>query len=118
MKKTAVIQIPKKGRGVVSTSRIKSGEIAIVDHCLLISQVRNNCSTIRQHVMHFDNKFDCIMLGESTLINHSFDPNVEFLIDQSREMPMVLIVALKDIRKNTELLANYGDSYSYSWIPK
>lgn len=117
-KKTAVIQIPKKGRGVVAISKIKEGEIVIIDHLMLISPIRNNCSTIRQHVMHFDNKFDCIMLGESTLINHSFDPNVEFLIDQSREMPMVLIRALKDIRKNTELLADYGDSYSYSWVPK
>ena len=117
-KKTAVIQIPKKGRGVIATSRIKEGEVIIIEHCLLITPARNNCPTIRQHVMHFDSKYDCIMLGESTLINHSFEPNVEYLIDQDRDMPMVIIKALKNIRKNTELLANYGDSYSYSWIPK
>jgi SET domain-containing protein len=117
-KKTAVISIPKKGRGIVATAKIKAGEVVIIDHLMLISPIRNNCATIRSHVMHFDSKNDCIMLGESTLLNHSFDPNVEFLIDTNKETSMVLIVALKDIRKNTELLVNYGDSYSYSWIPK
>lgn len=115
MKKTSVVLIPKKGRGVVATKAIKDGEVVIIDNLMLISKKRNNCDIIRSHVMEFDMDNDCIMLGEATLINHSFDPNCEALIELDNNLPKVMIVSIKNIKKNEELTINYGDSYDYKW---
>lgn len=117
MKKPAfeTIIIEGKGRSLVAARKIYEGEIVIVNHMLLISNKRNNCETIRRHVIEYNDYFDAIMLGEATLLNHSDNPNVEWLIEINNLQPKVHVRSLKTIKKGEELLVDYGPDYLKHW---
>ena len=113
MIKYEVTIIPGKGRGVVALKTIQGGEIILENHVLKISNILLNDEILRSHVMHYHGAQNCIMLGEATLVNHSDTPNCEMLIVLDRNMPKVVLIALKKIKKNEELTISYGPDYDY-----
>lgn len=111
--KYEVTLIPHKGRGLKATKTILPQEIVLENHVLKISNIRLNDEILRSHVMHYHGAQNCIMLGEATLINHDNDPNCEALIVLNKDLPKVVIVALRKIKKGEELTIHYGKDYDY-----
>lgn len=111
-----VLFLENKGRGLIATRSIKCGEEIIENHALLIENKQNNSEVIRRHVMNYDDYRDLIMLGESTLINHSDNENAEAYVYMSNTMPKIVIRATKNIKKGEEICINYGPDYPKKWL--
>lgn len=62
-----------------------------------------------------DAKFAC---NFTRFINHSFDPNVVPLVIYAQDGWHLIYVACKDIKKDEQILANYGQGYWHNKAPE
>lgn len=96
--------------GVYSTQRIKSGTLIETAHCILISRLeyeQHLCHTILEHyVFNGRDGRKLLALGIGSLFNHSSNPNVDYRIDQDRQL--ILFSAARDIAPEEELCIFYG----------
>ncbi|MFA5877758.1 MAG: SET domain-containing protein-lysine N-methyltransferase [Candidatus Staskawiczbacteria bacterium] len=112
-KKIKVVNIAGKGRGVVATEDIKSGEIIEVCPIVFLSEKEVSFLEKESGVLKFyyliqtaTNKF-CIMLGYGSLYNHSFEPNADIDYDTSNPKDHLFVEAIKDIKKGEEIVYDY-----------
>ena len=118
-------EIYKKGRGVVTLRSYKKGEFVLE----YVGELINNESAKHRETQYsldtskgcymyyfkYKDKQYCIDATQETgrlgrLVNHSCKaPNCVPKVFTLNNIPRVILVALKDIEKDTELLFDYGD---------
>lgn len=99
-----------KGRGIIAINNIKKG--TIIERAPVIILPDSDWKHIKRTELdnwnfYWNKKGDfVIVLGYGSLYNHSYTPNAYYLPDfKNKEM---LYIALKDIKKNEEILINYN----------
>jgi len=102
------------GFGVYASFPIKKGDV--IEYCPFLSIEDDDveATSVLQDYMFgtpFTNDSRMIApLGYAMLYNHSDDPNAEWCADENNEN-LIVFVALKDIRKGTEITHDYGVEY-------
>ena len=104
-----------KGRGAFAKKDIKKGTVIDVAFVVLIknkdyekiekTDLSNYCY-IWEDPKHKPAFKHAVTLSTSQLINHSYDPNVQYLYDYGNEA--IEYHAIKDIGKGDELTVNYN----------
>lgn len=103
--KTIVKKTPRKGRGVFAQDSFKGGEV--LEKCqLIIMELSDVQGILEGYVFGYDDTRAALALGNGSLINHSDHPNCEAYFDSKKEL--LIIRALKDIKKGQEVTINYG----------
>ena len=80
-----------------------------------INKAKKNKNNGMVYVFELNQRYDIdggAKYNQARLINHSCNPNCEVEIDNNR----IWILAIKNIKKNTELSYNYGYSYDTDYV--
>ncbi len=112
-----------KGRGLFATRDIKEGELVEVAPVIVVPAdevERIYGSVLELYVFDWyaDASAFAIALGNASLYNHSYRPNVRY--DKRFDDALIEFRALRDIRAGEELVSNYnGDPNDRSpvWFP-
>jgi len=92
------------GRGVFTSNSIKKGDIIETAPFILIKS-----GETPNYSFAFDKNQDMLIFGYGSLYNHSKTPNVYY--QDSDTEKSIDFIATKDIKKNQELLINYGNGW-------
>lgn len=103
-------KIQNAGRGVFAKSNINKDDI--IESCPIIEISKHdapklNESSLVTYLLYFGKNKErlAITLGFGSLYNHSYKPNATFKIKGTKGL--IDFVALKDIKKDTEITFNY-----------
>jgi hypothetical protein len=106
---------PIHGLGIFAKKRIKKGEVIAVNPTLddiPVMAVRG--CILSDYVFNGETRYDkSMILGPLALLNHSeTDETAEVWSDEievgGEDIPIVKLMALKDIKKDEEILIDYG----------
>jgi SET domain-containing protein len=112
-RKIKIIDVQGKGRGVVATEDIKSGEIIEICPIIFISEKegdffeKNKTSLNFYWLLQPETNKSCIMLGYGSLYNHSINPNAEVDYETKESKNYLFFRALKDIKSGEEIVFDY-----------
>ncbi len=105
-----VSKIPNAGRGVFAVRDIKKGEI--IERCPTIEIPKGDRSNLDESILvtyflYFGKNKEriALMLGFSSIYNHSDIPNANFKIFPKEEI--VEFIAIKNIKKDEEITFDY-----------
>jgi len=112
--KIKVANIPDKGRGIVATEKISSGEI--IENCPIVllrnidqKFIKGDSDTLRYYYLQLEDiGSSCIILGYGSLYNHSVDPNAEIDHEDGVEIDHICYRAIKDIAVGEEITWDYN----------
>jgi len=99
------------GYGVFTTAPLKKNTVVEICYCIVYE--RTNVNWVLNDYLfntHMNSKNVFLPLGYGAIYNHHTSPNI--VIKYSEDTPnFVKFVALRDIKKNEELVHDYGDKY-------
>ena len=111
MQKTIEVKrTANKGRGVFALKDFKEGEI--IEKCPIINITPEERKHCEKTVLNFyiypwrSTRSGSVVLGYGSIYNHSFDPNADW--KQNFKEENMIYRALKDIKKEEEILVNYN----------
>jgi hypothetical protein len=64
---------------------------------------------LNRYYFNFSPTKGCIVMGNGSLLNHSPDSNVGYVLVERRDRKLMHFYTKRDIRANEELLINYDD---------
>lgn len=118
-----------KGYGVFCTTDIKAGEELERTPAIILNDKDNDLVSetflynyvfklgavskkLRQdvNVKKLDDA-SCVVMGIASYCNHDEKPNAEVVWDEVDDMLYYLLMAIKDIPKNTEICTSYGKDW-------
>jgi SET domain-containing protein len=98
------------GRGVFTTSSVRSGEVLERCHLLLIPiEEVHDGSLLGAYVFEHSKRFYALALGSGSMYNHAPAPNAEVEMDSVGKTLTVSAVA--DIPAGVEVTIDYGPEY-------
>ena len=104
-------KIPNSGRGVYAKSSINKGEI--IENCPIIKVSEHDAAILTESILvtyffYFGKKKEqlAIALGFGSIYNHSYKPNAKYKINPLEKT--IDFIALKDIKKDDEIMVNYN----------
>ena len=80
-----------------------------------LNKAKRNINNGMVYIFELNKRYDIdgsVKYNHARLINHSCIPNCEVVIDNNE----IWILAIKNIKKNTELLYNYGYAYDDDYV--
>lgn len=98
----------KYGRGVYAAKDITKGTVMEICEVLVLSQNDTklvNKTDLKYYVFKYNDKQDCIVLGNGEIFNHADSPNVSFKLIKNK----MVFRALKNIIKGKQLFTNYNE---------
>lgn len=105
-----VVHTEAKGRAVITTEAISSGDLIEVCHVIILAP--EELPIIHKTSLHdyyflwgINQDRPAIALGQGSLYNHSYQPNAEFLYDYQNDT--IDIKAISDISPGEEITVNY-----------
>lgn len=115
--KIEVRKSPIHGWGVFAKNDIKSGEILEENPFLIIPMSPGESSSIFidyrfNYPSGNNSRYQVIPFGFSGLYNHSETPNAQWVTDEENEL--FIFTAIKDIKKDEEILTYYGGENYWS----
>lgn len=99
-----------QGLGVFAGRDFKKDEIVEICPYLKIykGHMNDECE-VGDYTFEFDDESEVLIQGYGSMYNHHKDNNIDYFYDEGDDM--FEFVALRDIKKGTELTVNYGDEY-------
>lgn len=101
----------KKGRGMFSSTKIKSGQVIEISPVIVMSKADRKL--IDQTLLHDyifewgdDRKDCCLALGYVSLYNHAYQSNCEYEMDFKKQI--ITIRTVRDISAGEQLFINYN----------
>lgn len=107
---TRIVDIPGKGRGVVAARRLKAGELVELAPVIVVPAKDYDAvsSTVLDGYVYDwgrDGEL-AVALGQGSLYNHSFQPNVVY--EKRLSDRLIEYRALRDVEPGEELCINYN----------
>lgn len=111
-KKIKIEEIAGKGRGVIATEDIKSGETIEVCPVIFISEAEasfiKNSEVLKFYCLEETSvKKSCVMFGYGSIYNHSENPNADIEYNEKKPENYLTFKAIKDIKAGEEILFDY-----------
>lgn len=99
-----------KVRGILASEPIAAGQI--IEKCpVILVDAKKEAPVIKQTVLlhyyyEYNSHYDCIVLGNGSLYNHSYKPNARYTYDfKNRQL---VYRAVKNIKPSQEITINYN----------
>jgi uncharacterized protein len=108
--KVAIGTSPTLGiRGVVADEIIQSGESIEACPVILVPSeelIHIELTYLDNYIYAWNQETDCLVLGRCGLVNHSYQPNAEYIRDFSNKT--MKYIAIKNISPGEEVMVNYN----------
>lgn len=112
------IQIAKSavhGRGVFATSDLSRWDVLCECPVILVSnRDSSNSGSLGAYYFEWSTINHALILGPISLVNHSGTPNAAIYTNHRNKTAQML--ALRKIKKDDEILIDYGKNYEYSYF--
>jgi len=101
---------PQKGIAVIASKNFKEGDVISRNYIAVIDWEMDETSAFQQtYPLYWSEEFSCIAFGVINLVNHSFTPNCDVIVEtDSRTLSLV---CCRDISPEEELTIDYGDGH-------
>jgi len=112
-----VFVTPEMGRGLYSTRSIDKGETITLCEILVLSPedtVTVNTTDLKYYTFVYNEKQDCLVLGNGEIFNHADIPNVSFELVDVGDRKMMQFKALEFILNGEQLFINYNQDTDVS----
>lgn len=109
--KLSINMTESMGRGVFSKEKIYALEIIGVYELLELSEEETSKikeTVIAKYTYKLEKTRDCIALGSASMLNHSNDPNVNYLISKIDGRNVLVLSAKKEINPEDQLFIDYS----------
>jgi SET domain-containing protein len=103
-------QCEQYGRGLYAATDLQGNKILFSAELLVLSEqdTRTVASTeLRDYVFTFDERRDCLVLGDGELFNHSDVPNVGYKLGKHAERTVMYFYTLVDVTAGSQLFIDY-----------
>ena len=103
-------KIPNSGKGVFASAEIRKGEIIEIAPILILEFtdfIDTKWNKLFEYYFWMDD-YVALALGFGSLYNHAKDANAKY--ELNREIEIITFTALKNIKKDEEILFNYKGS--------
>lgn len=103
---------PVSGRGLYANRDIFAGEPVMTCELIVLSEkdtITLQETDLRYYTFVFNEKQDCLLLGDGELFNHSDDSNCSFDLKQYKNRMVMYFRCKNDIKEGEELSINYND---------
>jgi len=102
-------KIPKAGRGIFASKKIKKGEL--IENCPVLVLPKKDYPLVKKTILRdyyfMWGKITCAMcLGYGSLFNHSYQPNATYRKEIKNKS--IKFMAIKNIKKGGEITVNYN----------
>ena len=101
---------PKSGRGLYADRDIYAGEPVMTCELIVLSEKDTKTlqeTDLRFYTFEFNDKQDCLLLGDGELFNHSDVPNVSFKLKRYKNRMVMFFQCIRDIQSGEELCIDY-----------
>lgn len=99
------------GRGIESTCMINTNEIIEIAEILVLSEKDSNLvnsTDLQFYTFQYNNKQDCLVLGNGELYNHDSQPNVSYTLQLDNDGRTKMVFrALREIMTGEQLFIDY-----------
>jgi uncharacterized protein len=98
------------GRGVYADRYYVEGDIIEISEILILSEKdtkKVNETDLKFYTFKYNDKQDCLVLGNGEIYNHSDNPNVSFKLNKKTNK--MVFKALKFIKAGQQMFTNYNE---------
>lgn len=102
---------PEFGRGLYADRDIYAGEPIMTCELIVLSEKDTKTlqeTDLRFYTFVFNDKQDCLLLGDGELFNHSDLPNVEFRLKRYKDRMVMYFNCIRHIEEGEELCIDYN----------
>src|SRR5689334_18895955 len=99
------------GRGFYASREIEKNEVITVCELLVLSPedtVKVNDTDLKYYTFVYNDKQDCLVLGDGEIFNHDDNPNVGYKLDYDDGRLKMYFYALKNIDPGEQLFIDYS----------
>jgi len=101
------------GRGLYATQDINKGELIFVAELLVLSETDTklvNLTDLQYYTFKYNEKQDCLVLGDGEIFNHADQPNVGYQLVKhaSEDRQIMLFHAIQDVKQGDQLMIDYA----------
>ncbi len=110
-----VDEVGNMGRCVFASRDIPKGICITKCELLVLPEFDSllvNDTVLKHYTFKYNERQDCIVLGDGSIFNHSDTPNVEYVLQQWGERKVMIFIALRDIKADEQLFTNYSQDTS------
>jgi SET domain-containing protein len=118
---TTVKVTDQYGRGVYATDNIDSGRWIECAEVLALNEADTalvNNTDLKDYTFKFDDKTDCLVLGNGEIYNHAGNPNVSYTLMNINSRFQMVFKAIKDIKVGEQLFIDYNSDVPNSTVEK
>lgn len=108
---TYITQSKEMGRELHAKREFKKGDLIFSCEILVLSEadtIKVNQTDLKYYTFTFNDKQDCLVLGDGEIFNHSDTPNVEYDLVDFNDRKLMYFFAIKDIEANEQLFIDYN----------
>jgi len=103
---------PEMGRGLY-TGYVGIQKAKLIAQCELLifdefDTVLVNQTNLKYYTFKYNDKQDCLVLGDGEIFNHSDTPNVGYKLMTVDDRKVMVFYALRDIAKDEQLFIDYN----------
>lgn len=102
---------PEMGRGLYASRDIERGELVTLCDLLVLSPedtTKVNETDLKYYTFVYNQKQDCLVLGDGEIFNHDESPNVVYFLQHDGPRLKMHFVATRDITEGEQLFIDYG----------
>ena len=102
---------PEMGRGLYATQDLQAGKILFTAELIVLSPddtLKVEQTELKYYTFKYNDKQDCIVLGEGELFNHSDEANIGFQLVDYDGRKVMMFYTLADIPRDAQMCTNYN----------
>lgn len=115
MNRYYVLMTEQYGRAVFAEKHLKKGETVCYCEVLPLNEkdtITVNTTDLQHYTFTFDDKRDCLVLGDGEIFNHSDTANVKYELVNLNGRPLMHFSMTKDANRDEQLFIDYNADVS------
>ena len=99
------------GRGLYALYDLPKGRLLFTAELLVLSEKDTttvNETDLKHYTFKYNDKQDCLVLGDGEIFNHGACPNIGYLIKEYDNRKAMFFYTLSDIKQNEQLTIDYN----------
>lgn len=111
MKYYYVAVTPEMGRGLYAARNIDAGVVLFVAELLVLSERDTkmvDLIDLQYYTFKYNDKQDCLVLGDGELFNHDNDANVKYELQDYGDRKVMVFTTTKAVKADEQLMTNYS----------
>jgi hypothetical protein len=106
-----VLMTEQFGRAVFAEKKLEANEVVMYCEVLVLSEKDTpvvNSTDLKWYTFTFNDKQDCLVLGDGEIFNHDDNANVKYELITLNNRPMMVFTTTRSVDKDKQLFIDYN----------